>query len=97
VAAPGGPTPDSVQRLAEGLGLRGEARGEFIAAAGRRPAAGAMTGPGRRPVPADSGRVVPRQLPGPVGQFAGREAELAALTGLLEGADSTRPAAVMRV
>jgi tetratricopeptide (TPR) repeat protein len=88
------PYPDSVQRLAEALGLRGEARGEFVAAAGRRLAAGAMSGPQRRPVRADGGRVVPRQLPGPVGQFAGREAELAALTGLLEGADSS-PAAVI--
>jgi tetratricopeptide (TPR) repeat protein len=89
------PYPDSVRRLAEALGLRGEARGEFIAAAGRRLADGAMAGPESRPVPADGGRVVPRQLPGPVGQFAGREAELAALTGLLEGADGTPAAAVI--
>jgi tetratricopeptide (TPR) repeat protein len=88
------PYPDSVQRLAEALGLRGEARGEFISAAGRRLAVSAMSGPEGRPAPTDGGRVVPRQLPGPVGQFAGREAELAALTGLLEGADSS-PAAVI--
>jgi tetratricopeptide (TPR) repeat protein len=87
------PYPDSVQRLAEALGLRGQARGEFTAAAGRRLAVGAMTGP----VPADGGRVVPRQLPGHVGQFAGREAELAALTGLLEGADSTSAAVISAI
>ena len=38
--------------------------------------------------------VVPRQLPGPVRLFVGRDAELAALTGLLDSAGST-PAAVM--
>ena len=93
------PYPDSVHRLAEALGLRGEARGEFIAAAGRRLAGDAAADARTRPegwrVRADGGRVVPRQLPGSVRQFAGREAELAALTGLLEGTDSTPAAAVI--
>jgi DNA-binding SARP family transcriptional activator len=36
-------------------------------------------------------RVVPRELPGPVPQFAGRAAELADLTGALERASAQRP------
>jgi tetratricopeptide (TPR) repeat protein len=93
------PYPDSVHRLAEALGLHGETRAQFIAAAGRRLAGGAAadarTAPEGWQVRDGGGRVVPRQLPGPVRQFAGREAELAALTGLLEGANSTPVAAVI--
>jgi tetratricopeptide (TPR) repeat protein/transcriptional regulator with XRE-family HTH domain len=87
------PYPYSLSRLADGLRLRDRARAEFIAAAGRRlagdPAASLTAVPGGRPA-----RPVPRQLPGPVRQFTGRERELAALTGLLDRAGST-PAAVV--
>jgi transcriptional regulator with XRE-family HTH domain len=89
------PYPDSVRRLAEALGLRGETRGEFIAAAGRRLADNATTGPERRPVRADGGWVVPRQLPGPVRQFVGRDSELAVLTALLDRADVTSDAVLI--
>jgi DNA-binding SARP family transcriptional activator/Tfp pilus assembly protein PilF len=51
---------------------------------GARPA-GARRG-GARPGP-----VVPRELPGPVPQFVGRDAELADLTGTLERAGAQRP------
>jgi tetratricopeptide (TPR) repeat protein/DNA-binding XRE family transcriptional regulator len=74
------PHPDSARRLADALGLRGEAQVQFFAAAGRRPASGAP--------------VVPRQLPCPVAHFAGRQGELAALTGLLDQV-ATAPAAVI--
>jgi tetratricopeptide (TPR) repeat protein/transcriptional regulator with XRE-family HTH domain len=63
------PHPGTVRRLAEALGVSGEERGEFYAAASRR-----LGG---------SGQIVPRQLPGPVRQFTGRRGELAALTSLL--------------
>jgi tetratricopeptide (TPR) repeat protein/transcriptional regulator with XRE-family HTH domain len=92
------PYPDSLYRLADGLRLRDRERAEFIAAAGRRLVSGAAAtvnaAPGDWPAQAGGGRVVPRQLPGPVWPFVGREGELAALTGLLECADST-PAAVV--
>jgi len=88
----------SLQRLADALALQGRARAEFIAAAGRRlardTAANCTVTPGGWLVEAGGGQVVPRQLPGSVRQFVGRERELAALTGLLECASST-PAAVV--
>jgi tetratricopeptide (TPR) repeat protein/transcriptional regulator with XRE-family HTH domain len=74
------PHPDSARRLADALGLRGQARVQFFATAGRQPAHDAY--------------VVPRQLPFPVAQFAGRQGELAALTSLLDRA-GTAPAAVI--
>ena len=71
------PYRDSLYRLADALELRDEARAEFIAAAGRRlDRTGPDEGDGR-------GRNVPRHLPAPVLAFAGREAELAALSRLL--------------
>ena len=69
----------------------GQARADFIAAArgearatanGRTPA-GLTPQPGRLPV-------VPRQLPGVVACFTGRDAELAALTGLLDAQPGAR-------
>jgi tetratricopeptide (TPR) repeat protein/DNA-binding XRE family transcriptional regulator len=82
------PHPDSVHRLADALGLRGEARAEFIAAARPRQAgekeAGDPPPPGGQ-APA-GGPIVPRQLPAPVRQFVGRRGELAALTQLLDQA-----------
>jgi DNA-binding XRE family transcriptional regulator len=80
------PHPASVSRLADALGLSGEARGEFIAAASRRLTPPAVTNgaPGPGSASAGAARVVPRQLPASVAEFVGREAELARLTGLLD-------------
>jgi DNA-binding SARP family transcriptional activator/tetratricopeptide (TPR) repeat protein len=51
---------------------------------------------GREPGPPVAGsRPVPRELPAPVAHFAGRAAELAALTGLLDQADAEMPGAVV--
>ncbi len=92
------PYPDSLSRLADGLRLSDRARADFIASAGRRlacgPAASVTAASQDWLAGAGSGGLVPRQLPGPVGQFAGRQRELAALTSLLESADRA-PAAVV--
>jgi len=82
------PHRDSVHRLAEALGLRDQARAEFIAAAGRRLAAAASitkTGAGqpRADAPA-GGRIVPRQLPAATRHFTGRERELDELLTLAQ-------------
>jgi len=81
------PHPDSVHRLADALGLRGEARRAFVAAARQRVVAEGEAGeaPPQERLAVDGGsRVVPRQLPAPVRQFVGRRAELASLTALLD-------------
>jgi DNA-binding SARP family transcriptional activator len=52
------------------------------------PGSGQPTPGGARPVGASPAPVVPRELPGPVPQFAGRAAELAGLTGMLERASA---------
>ena len=61
------PHPDSTRRLADALGLRGQARADFLAAAGRRLArdvtARAVTTPQGQPGRADGAQTVPRQLP----------------------------------
>jgi len=92
------PHPDSVRRLADALGLCGEGRGDFFAAASRRlvnnVTASAVAVSEGRLVRAGSGQIVPRQLPGSVWQFVGRDSELAALTALLEPAGTT-PAALV--
>ncbi len=108
------PHPDSLRRLADALGLHGEMRAAFFAAAGRRlagdlaasadavgdsrlgSAGGGQTVPSQLDVqPASTTLlsnqaprppVVPRELPGAIRHFVGRQAELAALTGLLEKA-----------
>jgi tetratricopeptide (TPR) repeat protein len=92
------PHPDSVHRLADALGLRGEARQDFVAAFGRRlpraistPVIAVPAGPS----PVARGQIVPRQLPGQVRQFVGRERELAALTGLLGRTGTDAPPAVV--
>jgi tetratricopeptide (TPR) repeat protein/transcriptional regulator with XRE-family HTH domain len=98
------PHPHSVQRLADALGLSPGARAEFAAAAGRRLARDgaasdgadpAVVVPAGRPARACDGRLVPRQLPGPVRQFTGRKNELAALTGLLDEDGASEPAAML--
>ena len=92
------PHSGSLRRLADALELRGEARGQFFAAAGRQPAGDACADAAAAPegglARAGDGQVVPRQLPGPVRQFVGRDSELAALTALLDQAD-TMPDAVL--
>jgi tetratricopeptide (TPR) repeat protein/transcriptional regulator with XRE-family HTH domain len=93
------PHPDTVRRLADALGLRDPARAQFMGVAVRRlarPAALPITTAREDGTPrAGRGPVVPRQLPAPLPQFAGRRAELAALTGLLGQADAYAPVAVV--
>jgi tetratricopeptide (TPR) repeat protein len=81
-----------VQRLAGALGLHDEAQQEFIAAAARRLAPA---------VPADQSsqvgreQIVPRQIPGSVWPFVGRENELATLNGVLDHVTASRLAGVV--
>ena len=91
------PHPDTVQRLAEALDLAAGQRPEFAAVAGRRlggAAAGPADGAQATATQPGNGHRVPRQLPGPVRHFAGRQDELAALTGLLDQAGANGPGAV---
>ena len=75
------PYRDTLQRLADGLDLRGQARAAFVAAAGRRRgrvesgAAGEAAGE-------SAAASAPRQLPAAVPHFVGRAAELSLLTRL---------------
>jgi tetratricopeptide (TPR) repeat protein/transcriptional regulator with XRE-family HTH domain len=73
--------------IADALGLSGEARVQFLAAAGAPPRPDrhdSTAGPGSsQPLP-----VVPRQLPGAQRNFAGRAAELKRLDALLDRDDS---------
>ncbi len=91
------PHSDSVHRLADALGLCGAAREQFVASAVRRLArdsAGSVAAaPEDRPLLV-AGGLVPRQLPGAVRQFVGRENELAALSHILSGV-GTAPATVV--
>ena len=92
----------TAERLADALGLPGQVRDLFIAAArGRTPAAtvlAAMAGhdstvvisPRWTPAPR-SGIPVPRQLPADVAAFTGRETELAELDFLLPGSGQEQP------
>jgi tetratricopeptide (TPR) repeat protein len=91
------PYPDSVCRLADGLSLRDQVRWEFVTAAGRRLVGGTAAShiPMGQLVQAGGGRAVPRQLPGSVRQFVGRDSELAELTALLDNAGARTPAAVV--
>jgi tetratricopeptide (TPR) repeat protein/transcriptional regulator with XRE-family HTH domain len=77
------PYRDSLHRLADGLGLRGKARADFIAVGDRRRGSARTSaapddshGPGKR--------AVPRLLPAAVPAFAGRQSELAALSRMLD-------------
>jgi transcriptional regulator with XRE-family HTH domain len=95
------PFPKSVRLLADALELQGEAREEFIAAAGRRlePEPGtAGAAPDGEPRESSAGeQAVPQQLPAAVRQFIGRTDELAVLTRLLDqpGASLGTPAVVI--
>jgi tetratricopeptide (TPR) repeat protein/transcriptional regulator with XRE-family HTH domain len=78
------PYQRSVRLLAQALSLTDAQHSELsILARGRPDGAGiaAVTGLGQREPP----NAVPRQLPAAVSCFTGRDAELAALTGLLDG------------
>lgn len=82
------PYRSSVRQVADALGLSGPDRELLTQAARPTPAkvsppradAGSERAAGRIP----PGPAVPRQLPAPVPHFAGREAELRALTAMLE-------------
>jgi transcriptional regulator with XRE-family HTH domain len=88
-----GPHMGSIHQLADALKLRGEARGQFFATAGQQLAgdasAGATVAPEGGLGRPGAEQIVPRQLPGPARQFVGRDSELAALTALLDHADTT--------
>ena len=92
-----GPHLGSLHRLADALALEGQARADFIAAAAPRQARAAairrtpaelVLQPGQRPI-------VPRQLPAAVACFTGRDAELAALTRLLDAQPGARAQALV--
>jgi tetratricopeptide (TPR) repeat protein len=82
------PYQDSVRRLADALELRGAARTEFIAAAGRRVMHGSdahdLLPPDKTPRQLCRKANVPQQLPAAVRHFVGRETELSALTELAD-------------
>jgi transcriptional regulator with XRE-family HTH domain len=75
------PHPGTLQRLADALSLHGQPRASFITAAGRTPPrATALPRVPRQRVPRSGGwPTVPRQLPTPVRQFTGRQAEVTGL------------------
>jgi tetratricopeptide (TPR) repeat protein/transcriptional regulator with XRE-family HTH domain len=70
------PHPGTVRRLADALGLHGDVRAGFLAAAGRRLGGGAA-GADHTPT-----AVVPRLLPAATTAFTGRQAEVAVLADL---------------
>jgi transcriptional regulator with XRE-family HTH domain len=77
------PYPDSVDRLADALGLRDAERAEFIIAAERRVGNGA--GPAQPRTRRAVGFVyIPRLLPAIVPSFVGRAGELKALSRMLD-------------
>jgi hypothetical protein len=78
------PYPDSVDRLADALGLRHAERAEFTAAAERR------LGQGMGPARPRAGHVyVPRLLPAPIPAFVGRVGELKTLSCMLDEPSGT--------
>jgi transcriptional regulator with XRE-family HTH domain len=78
------PYPDSVDRLADALGLRDAERAEFIAAAERR--LGHGTGPAR---PRAGHLYIPRLLPALIPGFVGRAGQLKTLSRMLDEPGST--------
>jgi tetratricopeptide (TPR) repeat protein/transcriptional regulator with XRE-family HTH domain len=91
------PHPGTLQRLADALSLHGQPRASFITAASRTPPrATTLPRVPRQRVPRSGGwPAVPRQLPTPVRQFTGRQAEVTALAGLLGHVGASAPAAMM--
>ena len=86
------PYPDSVDRLADALGLRDAERAEFITAAGRRlgQGTGQGAGHGTRPARPRAGQAyVHRHLPAPIPAFVGRAAELKTLSRMLDAPGAT--------
>jgi DNA-binding SARP family transcriptional activator/tetratricopeptide (TPR) repeat protein len=81
VADRAGPATEGAGRTAERAGRAGERAGQ-------------VGGPGLR-VDDGNGPGVPQQLPGAVAHWAGRSAELAALTGLLDRAGESGPGTVV--
>jgi tetratricopeptide (TPR) repeat protein/transcriptional regulator with XRE-family HTH domain len=81
------PRRDTARLLADALGLSGDERARFEAAArGRHSATGTVS---TRPLPAGiaaAARTLPRQLPALTPHFVGRAVELATLTSLLDKA-----------
>jgi transcriptional regulator with XRE-family HTH domain len=73
------PYRDTLQRLADGLGLRDEARAAFTTAAGLRRGRAAIV-----PAPAETASAEGRVVPAPVPGFAGRQHELKLLSELLD-------------
>ncbi len=90
------PFPSSVRLLADALALAGPARAELMDAL-----RAVRAGPGESDIPASGGGhgagqlpAVPRQLPAPVRQFAGRAAELGSLNGLLSSSLDNGPVVI---
>jgi DNA-binding SARP family transcriptional activator/tetratricopeptide (TPR) repeat protein len=81
LAEQAGPATEGAGRTAERAGRAGERAGQ-------------VGGPGLR-VDDGNGPGVPQQLPGAVAHWAGRSAELAALTGLLDRAGESGPGTVV--
>jgi tetratricopeptide (TPR) repeat protein/transcriptional regulator with XRE-family HTH domain len=90
------PHPDSVLRLADALALDEDARADFIAAAHRRQGSAEEVQPAEAGEKPSAPHAVPRQLPALTPQFVGRQAELAALSDLLDRAGG-QPAAAASV
>jgi transcriptional regulator with XRE-family HTH domain/Tfp pilus assembly protein PilF len=87
------PHSGSLSRLADALSLQGQARADLLEL-GQQRAGAAANGTTRQGAATGTGLIVPRQLPASVRRFAGRERELALLTGLL-GQAGARPAAAV--
>jgi transcriptional regulator with XRE-family HTH domain len=90
------PYRETVQRLADALDLRDQARADFAAAAERRRSrlasstASGEQAPPRAPGADLPSAIVPRQLPGVAAHFTGRAAELMTLDAMLEQAGGQR-------
>jgi tetratricopeptide (TPR) repeat protein/DNA-binding XRE family transcriptional regulator len=90
------PHPRTIRLLGDTLGLAGEACDELIAAC-RAVSRGALIASFAGPLPpaGTGGSFVPRELPGLVRHFVGREGELAALNALADQATDRGPGPVV--